>query len=102
MGKRSGAQLLRYLRVNFLLANLIRWVAVARQEIGKEQLPVFLDFMRSAAIYFRKPERILLHLAEVATNALSETKNPDQNRLINEQLALFMEISGLMGRCLPN
>jgi hypothetical protein len=80
-----------------LLANLIRWAAVARQEIGMEQLPVFLDLYAVSGNLSAETRDLILHLAEVAADPGLENKALDRNRLLNEQIGIFMEINGLSG-----
>ena len=48
-----------------LLASLIRWVSVARREIGIEQLPVFLDTYAISGNLPPEVEGAIMRLAEV-------------------------------------
>lgn len=80
-----------------LLANLVRWAAVARQEIGMEQLPVFLDLYAVSGNLSAETRELILHLAQISADPGTEGKTIDRNRLLNEQIGIFMEISGLTG-----
>ncbi len=51
-------------RVN-MLANLINWVSRAKQEIGQEQLPVFLEVYGISGHLSPELKEIILHLAEI-------------------------------------
>ncbi|MDO8568713.1 MAG: hypothetical protein Q7R57_08375 [Dehalococcoidales bacterium] len=50
-----------------LLANLIRWVAIAKREIGGEQLPTFLEVYGISGHLSSESKDIILQLAEVTT-----------------------------------
>jgi len=60
-----------------LLANLIRWVSVARKEIGDEQLPVFMELYRSSGYLSPEMEQLILHLSEVMTQESVEINSAD-------------------------
>ncbi|MFH1003279.1 MAG: hypothetical protein V1780_03965, partial [Chloroflexota bacterium] len=47
-----------------MLANLVRWVALARREIGNEQLPTFLDVYSFSENLSPELREIILGLAE--------------------------------------
>jgi hypothetical protein len=76
-----------------LLANLIRWVANAKKEIGVSQLPVFLDVYATTGKLTPEMKDIILHLAEVATNPSLAEDTQENGQIISEQLKLCMEIN---------
>ena len=84
-----------------LLANLIRWVSVAKKEIGIEQLSVFLDVYAICCKLSEEMKVIILHLAEVATYPVMDTKTTYRNELSNDPIALCMEINSLSGQLTP-
>jgi len=57
-----------------MLANLINWVAKARQEIGSEQLPALLEVYGTSGHLSPEMKDIILHLAEIV-NDYSEVAN---------------------------
>lgn len=63
-------------RVN-LLANLIRWVANARKEIGSEQLSTFLEVYGICGHLTPELKEVILRLAEVAQPQLAEAGAAD-------------------------
>jgi len=77
-----------------LLANLIRWAAKAKKEIGISQLPVFLDVYATTGFLSQEMRDIILHLAEVATDH-GQDKNPGKSYLVNEEITLCMELNGM-------
>src|ERR1035437_3228886 len=84
-----------------LLANLIRWVASAKKEIGIEQLPVFLNVYAITGKLSPEMKDVILHLAEVATDPTTDGVPMDRMGLIREQLALFMKLNALNGQNPP-
>jgi hypothetical protein len=48
-----------------MLANLISWVAKAKQEIGYEQLPTFLEVYGISGYLSQELREVILHLAEI-------------------------------------
>lgn len=48
-----------------LLANLIRWVVSAKKQIGREQLPAFLDVYGVSGHPFPEMKEVILHLADI-------------------------------------
>jgi len=76
-----------------LLANLIRWVANAKKEIGVSQLPVFLNVYATTGKLSPEMKEIILHLAEVATNPSLAEDTQENGQIIGEQLKLCMEIN---------
>lgn len=60
-----------------LLANLVRWVSVARREIGDEQLPTFLDVYRIAGQLSSEIREVILQLAEVMAQHQTEQSTAD-------------------------
>ena len=55
-----------------LLANLIRWVSVARREIGHERLATFLDVYGISGHLCPEVREVILQLAEVTAEELAE------------------------------
>jgi hypothetical protein len=81
-----------------LLANVIRWVSMAKKEIGSAQLPVFLDVYATTGSLSAEMKEIILHLAEVATNPALADETPENGQVISEQLKLCMEINRSSGQ----
>ncbi len=84
-----------------LLANLIRWVARAKKEIGTEQLPVFLDIYAMGGSLAQEMKEVILRLSEVTTDTAIEAKTSNHNELIDENIALCVEINNLTGQLPP-
>jgi hypothetical protein len=76
-----------------MLASLIRWVALAKKEIGSSQLPVFLNVYATTGGLSDEMKEIILHLAEVTTNPNLSDETPDNGQVISEQVKLCMEIN---------
>jgi hypothetical protein len=81
-----------------LLANLVRWVSTAVREIGKEQLTAFLDVYAVGGNMSEELKGVILHLAEVVADPVSETHSSEKTPIINEQITLCMEINSLSGQ----
>jgi hypothetical protein len=81
-----------------LLANLIRWVSTAKKEIGNVQLAAFLDVYAIGGNMSDEVKDVILHLAEVATDPVSEPPEGEKNPIVNEQISLCMEINSLSGQ----
>jgi hypothetical protein len=83
-------------RVN-VLANLIRWVAEAKNEIGQEQMPVFLDVYATTGHLTPEVKDTILHLVEIS----KEMDNTDQlvkkHLIISEQTNICLEMNRLAG-----
>ena len=62
-----------------LLASLIRWVSVARREIGIEQLPVFLDTYAISGHLPPEVEGAIMRLAEVVDTQPVEWADVDRS-----------------------
>ena len=60
-----------------LLANLIRWVSVAKREIGHEQLATFLDVYGISGHLCPEVREVILQLAEVTAEELAERDAAD-------------------------
>ena len=60
-----------------LLANLIRWVANAKKEIGSEQLPVFLEVYGISGHLSLELKEVLLHLADITLEQPAEASAAD-------------------------
>ena len=68
-----------------LLANLIRWVSVAKRDVGMEQMPVFLDTYAIGGPFSPELKDGILRLAEVVEERSVEADNADAwSRLILE------------------
>jgi hypothetical protein len=81
-----------------MLANIIRWVSMAKKEIGSAQLPVFLDVYATTGSLNPEMKEIILHLADVATNPALADETPENGQVISEQLKLCMEINRSAGQ----
>ena len=68
-----------------LMANLIRWVSNAKQEIGSEQLPLFLEVYGISGHLSPEMKEVILHLADIASESSADA-NPAGiwSRLISE------------------
>ena len=68
-----------------LMANLIRWVANAKREIGSEQLPIFLEVYGISGHLAPEMKEVIEHLADISSAPSSEA-NPAEiwSRLISE------------------
>jgi len=80
-----------------MLANLIRWAAEARREIGMAQLPVFLDVYATSGHLTEEMKESILHLAEVAVEIDPNEIAGGSSNLINEQITICMEIGSATG-----
>ncbi len=80
-----------------LLANVIRWVSLAKKQIGSAQLPVFLDVYAATGSLNPEMKDLILHLAEVATSPELADETPESGQVISEQLKLCMEINRSSG-----
>jgi hypothetical protein len=80
-----------------LLANLIRWVSVAKKEIGEEQLPVILDVYGSSGNLAPEMREVILQLAEVAVTPSEDGSPKHSGRFITGQLSAFLEIHRVSG-----
>ena len=60
-----------------LLANLIRWVANAKREIGSEQLPVFLEVYGISGHLSMELKEVLLRLADITSEQPVEASAAD-------------------------
>jgi hypothetical protein len=81
-----------------LLANLIRWVSIAKKEIGNEQLPAFLNVYSVGGNMSEEIKDVILHLAEVATDPVSGNLEGAKAPVVNEEISLCMEINSLSGQ----
>lgn len=80
-----------------MLANLIRWSAEARREIGMAQLPVFLDVYATSGHLTEEMKESILHLAEVAVEPDANEITGGSSNVINEQITICMEIGSATG-----
>ncbi len=76
-------------RVN-LMANLIRWVASARKEIGMEQLPMFLHAYAVAGDLSPGLRDAILSLAEIVD------ENSQEGNLADAWSRLMLELHGIL------
>jgi hypothetical protein len=60
-----------------MLANLINWVAKARQEIGIEQLPALLEVYGTSGHLSPEMKDIILHLAEIVKDYSEVANEPE-------------------------
>ncbi len=60
-----------------MLANLINWVAKARQEIGSEQLPALLEVYGTSGHLSPEMKDIILHLAEIVKDYSEVANEPE-------------------------
>jgi hypothetical protein len=81
-----------------LLANLIRWIAKARQEIGAAQLPVFLDAYSTTGNLSSEMREVIMHLADAAAESSGENAGDERNQAANDQLTLCMDINSFSGQ----
>jgi len=95
-----------------LLANLIRWVSVARNEIGNERLRTFLDVYAISGNLPPELKEVILHLAEVVVQTLPDVNASDiysrlvserdvYGQLVIERLAAYLDIHSLNGQVSP-
>jgi hypothetical protein len=80
-----------------MLANLVRWAAEARREIGMAQLPVFLDVYATTGHLTEEMKENILHLAEVCSDPVADEPAAGSGKIINEQLSICMEIGSFNG-----
>ena len=75
-----------------LLANLIRWVANAKKEIGSEQLPTFLEVYGIAGNLSLELKEVILHLVEITSEQSAEANAADiWSRLTLELHGILVE-----------
>jgi len=79
-----------------MLANLIRWVSVAKRELGTEQLPTFLDVYASCGQLSPELRDHILQLAEVI--AEQPLGGNVWTGLIRDQLATLLEVHASGGK----
>ncbi len=60
-----------------MLANLINWVAKARQEVGCEQLPALLEVYGTSGHLSPEMKDIIIHLAEIVTEHPEVASEPE-------------------------
>lgn len=80
-----------------MLANLIRWAAEARREIGMTQLPIFLDVYATSGHLTEEMKESILHLADLAVEPDANEIAGGSSNLINEQITICMEIGSATG-----
>jgi hypothetical protein len=81
-----------------MLANLVRWIAVAKREIGPEQLAAFLDLYSFSGNLSPEMKDVIIHLAQTSSDSIVEVRDMDRNRLINDQINLYIQINSLNGQ----
>ena len=75
-----------------LLANLIRWVAKAKKEIGDEQLPTFLEVYGIGGNLSPDLKEVILHLAEITSEQSADASTTDiWSQLILELHGILVE-----------
>jgi hypothetical protein len=67
-----------------LLANLLRWVASAKKQLGSEQLPLFLEVYGLTGCLSPELKEIILHLADIAVLQPTGNKTELWGQLILE------------------
>jgi hypothetical protein len=80
-----------------VLANLIRWVAEAKTEIGQEQLPVFLDVYATTGHLTPEMKDMILHLAEISAGTDGTDQPMKKHLVISEQTNICLEMNRLAG-----
>jgi hypothetical protein len=75
-----------------LLANLIRWVSVAKREVGVEQLPTFLDTYAISEALSAELRQGVLQLAEV----VAEQPGTADSDMANAWSRLILELHGII------
>ncbi len=74
-----------------MMANLTRWVAVAKRDIGKEQLPRFLDIFAIAGAMPPGLKEAIMNLAEIFDERATGNDSADAwSRLILELHGILM------------
>jgi hypothetical protein len=81
-----------------ILANLVRWVALARKEIGIEHLPIFLEIYATGGTLTPEMKDVILHLADVAADPRLDPEPSAKTHLINEQMDICMELNNFSGQ----
>lgn len=94
-GNHNNGHVLPVPQVN-LLANLVRWVAVARKEIGAERIPTFLDVYGTTGNLTSEIKEVILQLTKVL--AEPEKNGKGWNQLFTEQLTALIEVYSLNGQ----
>ena len=68
-----------------LMANLIRWVANAKREIGGEQLAIFLEVYGISGHLYPELKEVILRLADISSDQSAEPNTAEiWSRLISE------------------
>lgn len=86
-----------------VLTNLIRWVSVAKRELGKGQLAAFLDVYGPQGALPPETRQLILQLAEVIDTSNDET-TPSASffaLLIREQLSALLEVRASSSQISP-
>ena len=85
-----------------LLSNLLRWVSVAAREIGREQLPTFLDVYGTTGNMPPELRTVILRFAGIVDQGPLDSQTVgDWGQLMNEQLATFLEVHSVNGHLSP-
>lgn len=86
-----------------ILTNLIRWVSVAKRELGDGQLAAFLDIYGQQGALLPETRQLILQLAEVTDTSKDEI-TPSASFftiLIREQLSALLEVRANSGQISP-
>jgi hypothetical protein len=84
------------------LVSLIRWVAQAKKDLGKGQLPVFLEIYTIGGTVSSELKEVILRLAEVTDdNFESGETRKSFGKLFGDQLASILEICQASGQLSP-
>lgn len=85
-----------------MLANLIRWVAGAKKQIGTEQLPTLLDVYGMTGYMSPDLKGVILHLAEVITEPTGgKDATTLWGQMMKEQMSRFLDVYGISGQLAP-
>jgi hypothetical protein len=87
-----------------ILTNLIRWVSVAKRELGAEQLPTFLDVYSQQGVLVPELRQLIMQLADVIDDPNDEN-TPSAGffaLLIREQLSALLEVRASSGQISPD
>ena len=84
------------------LVSLIRWTAQAKKDLGKGQLPVFLEIYSIGGTLSSELKEVILRLAEVTEDSFeSGDSRKSFGKLFGDQLASILEICQASGQLSP-
>lgn len=85
-----------------MLANLIRWVSAAKNQIGIQQLPILLDVYGMTGNMTAELKQTILHLAEVIVEpAGGKDATSLWGQMMKEQMSRFLDVYGISGQLAP-